>query len=390
MGKRAGAGKTTSAKKAKAMDGWGALVMEQIIAIDADKGEHGAKEVCKWFGTDTGESFHKALDDAMCKFLQDQGSTAYVGVGDSRFPAGQTMAPIQIAFCSIAFKEPTESWPPLLDWKETAAIMLGMGFDKTMEPPQVYPIDNNVFGKKLKYGAVLVERGFSRLSSLAYILKFAFLDNAPENWSAEDMATLVRFLLEERPGEHNIVASSGSSCGGGCGCGGDGDVGGGAPMGATMGARRQLLILRCCCTLTTTSTSASQTTSAARTAAALLRILLLLVLLLLKLLQLLLQLLCFLILLLLLLLPLHYHFCPWFTTLGITIVITRVLCTVGCLYKHCHDQQCRTRVVGTRAVFSAGAVAVELLQLLLSLLLLLRAGGSGAGTVCATVVSSRL
>lgn len=79
MGKRgAAAAKGAAAKKQKGavLDGWKLRVWETIDAMNGDKGDHGAKDVCEWFGPrDANAQGHQqivnlavALETIPCEF----------------------------------------------------------------------------------------------------------------------------------------------------------------------------------------------------------------------------------------------------------------------------------------------------------------------------------
>jgi hypothetical protein len=87
-------------------------------------------------------------------------------------------------------KEPVESWPPLMDWKDTALSILAMGYDQKSDPPKVYPFDLKMVTNTMTEGGVGIERGFSRLSAVAFILKIVFLDMSINELAEDELASL--------------------------------------------------------------------------------------------------------------------------------------------------------------------------------------------------------
>ena len=68
--------------------------------------------------------------------------------------------------------------------------MLGLDYDGKMEPPRVFLAAPSLAGAQLTTASLGIERGFTRMTVLAYVLKWAFVDATIDQWDATDLATL--------------------------------------------------------------------------------------------------------------------------------------------------------------------------------------------------------
>jgi hypothetical protein len=208
MGKRA-ASKPAVKAGAKAKAGPGALapvgnwiedVLLHVATFDPDIDQHPAKVVVEAFPMIDGDNVtsHVALHEGIDKFLKARRSLkvmpTFVNGGAGTFPDVAPDDPFRVPITCLAFREPEDGYPPLLDWRDTCMTILRSEkfYDSRKEPPLLYPADPSMLGKNLDMGKCYCETGFSRMTILFFILTSTLVDKDPDELPEADQESLQR------------------------------------------------------------------------------------------------------------------------------------------------------------------------------------------------------